>query len=62
MEKFWVRAVGKRELPHQARTVAVYGTVEDARDYAYNYMQRPFGITVFQVFDRDMNELESFEA
>ena len=60
-KKYWVRANGKRDFPHDATVTAVYGTVEDARAYAYDHMQKPYGTTVVQIFDDDMNEIESYE-
>lgn len=60
MQKFWVRANAKHNFPHDATVVAVYGTIKDARKYAYDYMGT-IGITVVQIFDADMDELETFE-
>ena len=62
MKKFWVRTVGKRELPDQARVVAVYGTIDDAREYAYDYMQKPYGVTLVSIRDaQTMDTLEEYE-
>lgn len=60
MKKFWVRANAKHNFPHDATCTAVYGTIKDARAFAYTYMEC-IGITVVQIFDDKMNELETFE-
>ena len=62
MKKFWVRTVGKRELPDQARVIAVYGTIEDARAFAFDCMERPCDITLVSIRDaQTMDILEEYE-
>lgn len=65
MKKFWVNVLtdARHKLPEDATCVAVYGTIEDAEEYAYNYMcNHYFGINLVKIFDDQMNLLKEFEV
>ena len=65
MKKFWVNVQDiKRGLPHEGATVAVYGSLKDAEDYAYEYMCDHWSgcFNFVRIFDEKMNLLEEFEV
>lgn len=63
MKKYWVRVNGKNNFPHDAHTVAIYGTIEEARAYAYEHeCNHYYGTNVVQIFDNAMNLIEEYEV
>lgn len=65
MKKFWVNVQdAKRGFPHDGATVAVYGTIEDAENYAYDYMCNHWSgcFNHVRIFDKQMNLLKEYDV
>lgn len=61
MKKFWVRVNQKHSSRYHADMTAVYGTIEDAREYAYVYMGCDWKVNIAEIFDTEMNLVDTFE-
>lgn len=65
MKKFWVRVLtdAKHKLPEDAECVAVYGTLEDAEEYAYTYMcNHYFGVNLVTIRDENLDFVKEYEV
>ena len=61
MKRYWVRVNCKHNAPHDATVTAVYGTLKDAKSYAVDHECHSWDINVVEIFDDDMNLVETFE-
>jgi hypothetical protein len=65
MTKFWVNVRdAKRDFPHDATCTAVYGTLQDAENYAYDYMCNHWGgcLNHVTIMDENQNIIEEYDV
>ena len=59
MTKFWVNVENAKHPHHTQTFTAVYGTLEDAKNYAYDYLTTSFGWCKVTICDVNWNTVYS---